>query len=272
MLTAKGRRYLLVGEIASRFLYEFRAPAFFRRIRLHTSFRLTLTNLHFRMRLGRRISHAADYFVAEASCFFVAILVIFNRLRHVTDHVSQILEDLSRQSSLTDRWRVLIAYLQNEDTLRMLIEHLQNEDNLRAFSAYLVSLLITLPDAHIAMAGAAELDNSLELLLLGKMHSLSRDLKDQLFSGYGPLSTFKAKIDISYALQLIPKELYISLKTINKIRNKFAHNKTYTKFDDLEIFELVRSLPGFDVAQQLKSLQFLYIVSKLKDECHMLLQ
>ena len=50
--------------------------------------------------------------------------------------------------------------------------------------------LITLSDARIAIYGASELDNALELILLGKMRSLGRNLKDQLFDGYGPLSTF----------------------------------------------------------------------------------
>ena len=36
-------------------------------------FRLTLANLHCRMRLWRRVSHTSDHFVAAARDFFVAV-------------------------------------------------------------------------------------------------------------------------------------------------------------------------------------------------------
>ncbi len=42
------------------------------RVFLAAKFRLTLANLHFRMRLWRRVRHALDHFVAAARDFFVA--------------------------------------------------------------------------------------------------------------------------------------------------------------------------------------------------------
>jgi hypothetical protein len=143
------------------------------------------------------------------------------------DVLIQISEELKRQPSYEDR-------------LRITLEFLRDKDKVRALSEFLAKLYITLPDAHFAIYCASELDNALELILLSKMRTLNRDLKDHLFDGYGPLSTFSAKIDISYALQLIPQDVYKSLKTINKIRNKFAHTRTYLNFDDHEISQLIR--------------------------------
>jgi len=46
---------------------------------------------------------------------------------------------------------------------------------------------------------------------------------DDLFEGEGPLSTFKAKIDMSYRLGLIDGECARALHQIRRIRNDFAH-------------------------------------------------
>lgn len=69
---------------------------------------------------------------------------------------------------------------------------------------------------------AAIIDVMLEKLLK-KYFVDSSDFKD-LFSGQGPLSTFSAKIKISYALGLISKELRDDLNLYRKIRNKCAHD------------------------------------------------
>jgi hypothetical protein len=69
-----------------------------------------------------------------------------------------------------------------------------------------VDVLITFTDSHHALIEASALDNAVELALLTKMRRLSRDMKDKIFDGYGPLSTFAGKIDIAYALEIIPKE------------------------------------------------------------------
>src|SRR5215469_7700297 len=36
------------------------------------------------------------------------------------------------------------------------------------------------------------------------MRPLSRDMKDRLFDGYGPLANFAAKIDLAFALEILP--------------------------------------------------------------------
>jgi DNA-binding MltR family transcriptional regulator len=51
-----------------------------------------------------------------------------------------------------------------------------------------------------------------------------KDHKDNLFSGFGPLSTFSSKIELAYNLGLIPPCAYTELNLIRKIRNFFAHD------------------------------------------------
>lgn len=53
-----------------------------------------------------------------------------------------------------------------------------------------VDILITFTDAHSIIIGATELDSALETALLTKLRPLSRDMKDKIFDGYGPLSNF----------------------------------------------------------------------------------
>jgi len=77
-----------------------------------------------------------------------------------------------------------------------------------------IGQLVTMVDAHYAIAGTAALDNSLRAALLTKMRPFSRRMRDRLFEGYGPLATVAAKIDLAYALEIIPNEIYDQLKKI----------------------------------------------------------
>src|ERR1700730_17456544 len=77
-----------------------------------------------------------------------------------------------------------------------------------------VKQIIRIVDSHYAIGGTAAVDNSLRAALLTKMRPLSRAMKDRLFEGYGPLATVAAKIDLAYALEIIPTEIYDQLKKI----------------------------------------------------------
>jgi hypothetical protein len=105
-----------------------------------------------------------------------------------------------------------------------------------------IRLLATMVDAHYAVAGTAALDNSLRAALLTKMRPLSRHMRDRLFEGYGPLATVAAKIDLAYALEIIPKEIYDQLKKINKIRVVCAHSPEITTFSHPKIVPLLDAL------------------------------
>ena len=100
-------------------------------------------------------------------------------------------------------------------------------------------------DAQVAIVGATGLDEALEGALLTKMRPLSRDMKDRLFDGYGPLANFAAKIDLAFALEIITKDLYDVLRTVNNVRVAFAHSKRVKTFNDPDVSGLLRSL-GID--------------------------
>lgn len=55
------------------------------------------------------------------------------------------------------------------------------------------------------------------------MVNLKNDVRDKLFTGYGPLASFSAKIDMAFALGLIDAEQRKTLNHVRHIRNVFAH-------------------------------------------------
>ncbi|SRR5216683_899646 len=89
--------------------------------------------------------------------------------------------------------------------------------------------------AEIGLVGAAIIDQQLLRALLTKMRPLSGEMKKRLFDGYGPLSSFSAKIDLCYALQIINKEQYDDLTVIRRIRTQFAHAMSLVNFDSPEM-------------------------------------
>ena len=98
--------------------------------------------------------------------------------------------------------------------------------------------------AH-ALYVASNLEVSLEDLLALYMPNLSNTLKEKLFVGYGPLSSFSAKIDIAYALGLIPASLRRDLHAIRDIRNAFAHTTERLHFDSLKMTRLLGKFPDY---------------------------
>lgn len=77
-------------------------------------------------------------------------------------------------------------------------------------------------DRACALLGAALLDCFLEQIL---RKVLIANAPGDIFNGeYAPLGRFAAKIDIAYALGLIPKDERDELRIVKKIRNSFAHD------------------------------------------------
>jgi len=103
--------------------------------------------------------------------------------------------------------------------------------------------------AH-ALYVASNLERSLEELIALRMPNLSNTLKEQLFTGYGPLSSFSARIDIAFALDLIPANLRRDLHAIRHIRNHFAHATERVHFDSPKMEHLLKKFtdytPGCD--------------------------
>ncbi len=98
---------------------------------------------------------------------------------------------------------------------------------------------------NAAIIGAAVLDEALQIVLLNKMQPLSKTMERELFKGYGPLSNFSAKMDISYAFQLIDRQTYDDLKRINKIRVECAHTSQWRKFAEPEMMDLFSRFPDW---------------------------
>jgi len=67
------------------------------------------------------------------------------------------------------------------------------------------------------------LANDLDRCLVVRMPSLGKKLKKKLFGGYGPFSTFSAKIDIAFAMDIIDRSTFEKLHAIRDLRNSIAH-------------------------------------------------
>lgn len=80
-------------------------------------------------------------------------------------------------------------------------------------------------DRSCVIVAAAYIDELLGYLFRFFLTSPSSEKEDkELFSGYGPLSSFSSKIVLSYRLGLISDYEYKALQIIRKIRNSFAHD------------------------------------------------
>lgn len=122
--------------------------------------------------------------------------------------------------------------------------------------------------AGAALVGMSIIDQQLGDALLLKMRPLSRRMRDRLFSGYGPLSSLSAKIDLAFALQLLDSASYDRATTGRQIRNLFAHVDQWLTFDSTEIKALLSKLPaeGADVADS----QSLFVWQLSQVEKHMI--
>jgi hypothetical protein len=79
-------------------------------------------------------------------------------------------------------------------------------------------------DRAAVILQASNVEGILESLLQTKMRQpLSNDLRDRLFDGNGPLSTFSHKVMLGYALELYGPVFRHDLDLIRELRNGFAH-------------------------------------------------
>lgn len=64
----------------------------------------------------------------------------------------------------------------------------------------------------------------------------------QLLNGNGALATFSSKIDLTFLLGLIPKNIYNDLHILRKIRNDFAHTASKLSFETPSIKDRTKLL------------------------------
>jgi DNA-binding MltR family transcriptional regulator len=101
-------------------------------------------------------------------------------------------------------------------------------------------------DTATAVVLASRAEDWLGEAIKTKMRDdLSAKLKERLFQGYGPLSTFSAKIDFAYALSIIEADIYNDFRAIKDIRNKFAHAQNVVHFQSAELAPLIQKLTGW---------------------------
>lgn len=109
----------------------------------------------------------------------------------------------------------------------------------------IVETLMKESDRGCAIFGAAILHDNLECLLREFFRKDARSAKQvitPLFGAYAPLATFQARIDLAYALALIPRSTFDELHVVRKLRNEFAHESGPIDFDDERCRDRLRLL------------------------------
>jgi DNA-binding MltR family transcriptional regulator len=111
-----------------------------------------------------------------------------------------------------------------------------------------ISLDNLLRDTHagIALVWASLLDEGFETALRSAMSHLSKNALNDLLTGYGPLSSFSAKIDIAHGMKLITVEHCRDAHLIRRIRNQFAHVTEKLGFDSAKIVEITAQLSTYN--------------------------
>jgi hypothetical protein len=85
--------------------------------------------------------------------------------------------------------------------------------------------------AAIVVRMTSILEYDLERSIKWKLRPLNKEMRKRLFEAYGPLSTFAAKIDFAYGLDITTDAIHKELNTMKKIRNNFAHTKQSLSLD-----------------------------------------
>lgn len=74
------------------------------------------------------------------------------------------------------------------------------------------------------LVGTAIVEEHLKKYLFKILPSKEKNYTSKLLNYPGPLSSFSAMIELSYAFRLIPKNMYDSLNNLRKLRNDAAHS------------------------------------------------
>ncbi len=77
---------------------------------------------------------------------------------------------------------------------------------------------------------AAKTELLLEQLLKAKLVNGNDRFEADLFSGYGPMATFGAKINMSFGLGIVDEAIWKRLKQMKDVRNAFAHSAEHIDF------------------------------------------
>ena len=108
----------------------------------------------------------------------------------------------------------------------------------------LITEMFAQSDRASAVVAASVLDELLERCLVRFLRE-DKKAKELMFGVYKPMSSFKAKTDLAYFLNLLSIEERSDLDTIRRIRNDFAHKFDTLTFSSPGIEALCKQLLGF---------------------------
>jgi DNA-binding MltR family transcriptional regulator len=117
-----------------------------------------------------------------------------------------------------------------------------------------------------ALFGASVVEENLRRKVLAAMRPLSKKMVDRLFGGYGPLSTFSALADVSYAMGCIDKATYEKIGLVRRIRNEFAHSLTIRSFDEPAIRQMLSEATAVSGDRADPQKQFIDLVLEIVSE------
>jgi DNA-binding MltR family transcriptional regulator len=93
--------------------------------------------------------------------------------------------------------------------------------------------LTTYPDRIVGLLTPAIVDKCLDRAIKSRWtDTADGDLFRDLFRDGGPLGSFATRIHIGFAIRIYGKEAYDDLRSLNKIRNAFAHKVAAKDFND----------------------------------------
>jgi DNA-binding MltR family transcriptional regulator len=114
----------------------------------------------------------------------------------------------------------------------------------KAFDDLTAALIENRKISHtmVVVTAASVLENDLRECLKRLCRPMSNKIEKRLFEGYGPLGSFSAKIDLSFALSIIDQDTSTELHKIRALRNDFAHSKTRLTFEEEPILSQFMNL------------------------------
>jgi len=109
------------------------------------------------------------------------------------------------------------------------------------------SLLVNESDMGCVLIGASAIDRELTALfevILPK--DANSKIKKRIFDGRGVLGELSSKLDIAYMCHLIPKDLYLAVHELRKLRNQIAHEVMAFKLENHidEIYNIFSKMNG----------------------------
>jgi DNA-binding MltR family transcriptional regulator len=100
--------------------------------------------------------------------------------------------------------------------------------------------------ASTAIVFTSALEEHLRIALAAKMPNTNSRVEKILFEGYGPLATFRSKIDVAFALGIFTDKQTKDAHNIRRVRNKFAHTAKKLNFETPTVIALCKKLSTYD--------------------------